>query len=366
MTRCSHKFSPQINRIYEKLGEVFGSHEFTTGQINRALEAMKLIAPLSEEIATKSYQLFRVIMRAQLPQAPEKKWEASRLAMRGAFTWENVLPSVEDPLSILDFLNHHFGPTAPGGQNQDEPIQNALRALASVSGPTITQALSDFDLTQPSFVHGVRLAFQSGRPPKLRKAALLFLPRIADRWFNNPAELMGSNEMKVFCQDWATAVDDFGATDDIRKPTLEVFFSMVNSACWRTHIVPEKWALLKDFTSNPEDSEPFDRCLSNPELIHLIPNEGSPTPRGHWLAILWLRFERLSPDVRNKLELAMKGVSRENVDVCLSAVESEFSKVEHELLPFSTFSKDPAAKALKEKKKGLERAKKSLETFKGV
>ena len=48
----------------------------TTEEIDRALEAMELIAPLSEnEIAQKSYQRFHVVMQAQvsLAYSQEKK-----------------------------------------------------------------------------------------------------------------------------------------------------------------------------------------------------------------------------------------------------------------------------------------------------
>jgi len=66
-----------------------------------------LIAPLSEnEIARNSYQLFHVIMQApiSLTYSQEKKWEASRLTIHGAYKWEIFLPWVEDPQDILIFL----------------------------------------------------------------------------------------------------------------------------------------------------------------------------------------------------------------------------------------------------------------------
>jgi len=52
---CSHERNLQITRIYEKLTETFSNPTPTTEEIDRALEAMELIAPLSEnEIAQKS------------------------------------------------------------------------------------------------------------------------------------------------------------------------------------------------------------------------------------------------------------------------------------------------------------------------
>ena len=330
---------------------------------------MKLIAPLSEEIATKSYDLFRVVMKAQVPQAyPEDGWEASRLAMHGAFGWGGVMPSVENPQDILNFLHHHL---LPSGGNRDEPIQEALHALSSVTGPVMNEALKQFDSTQSSFVRGLCSAFQGNRPPQLRKAALLFLPLVADIWFNTPAPLMKPGEMKILCRDWASAVDDVRAmggtnTNEIRQPALAVFFNMINSAYWRPHIVPGKWKLLKDFTSDPYDCEPLRRCLDNPELINAVPNAGNPAARNFWLAILWSKYELLTPDVREKLATTTSKVSKTDLETCLSVLELELKKIEQALLKYNTWSKEAPAVALREKKSRLERAKESLMGFKGV
>jgi len=82
-------------RIYEKLTETFSNPTPTTEEIDRAPEAMELIAPLSEnEIAQKSYQLFYVVMQAQasLAYSQEKKCDASRLTTYGAYKWDKFLP----------------------------------------------------------------------------------------------------------------------------------------------------------------------------------------------------------------------------------------------------------------------------------
>jgi len=76
-------FSAVTNPVLEspeKLTETFSDPTPTTEEINRALEAIQLIAPLSEnEIARKSYQLFHVVMKAprSLAYSQEKKWDAS-------------------------------------------------------------------------------------------------------------------------------------------------------------------------------------------------------------------------------------------------------------------------------------------------
>jgi len=75
----------------------FGSASPSIDETDHILEAMELIAPLCEnDIAQKSYQLFRVVMQTpvSLAYSPEKKWDMS-------------LPRVVDPQDILTFSDHH-------------------------------------------------------------------------------------------------------------------------------------------------------------------------------------------------------------------------------------------------------------------
>ena len=340
---CSYKFRPQIETVYEKLIEIFQNSALTVGQIDRALEAMELIIPLSKEIATRSYRLFRIIMHAKALQChPEKKLKASRLAMRGAYTWDEVFPRVGDPQDILTFLDDHF---KSADKNQEEPIQNALRALGSVSGSAMNDALNHFDPTQHSFVHGICFAFRGDRPLQLRKAALSFLPLIADRWFDTPAQILKPEEMQRFCKDWASAVDDVGATNGVLKDALAVLFNMMNSQRWRPHIVDDKWKLLEDFISywgdsDMDNTEPLRKCLNNQELIDTILEAGNPDAKVHWLAILWLKFDQLAAGVKDKLTSVTRNISMADIDWCLSMVESKFKKVENKLLKYTSFTPD--------------------------
>ena len=339
LARCSLKFRSQIDRIYEKLLETFRGP--TADSIDRAVEAMRLISPFSQDIALKSYKLFQVIMQPPVLLAcpEEKKWEASRLAMDGAYKWDEVLPPVGNPQDVLTFLNYHFSSPA---QYQDEPIQNALRALGSIPSHVMNEAFRGFnDQTRSSFVRGIRHVFQKNRPLKLRKAAFFFLPIIADSLFNASPPVMEDEEMRAFCVDWASAADDIGHSDDVRKVSLVVLFSMINSPHWRPHIVAETWTLLQDFISNPDDSQPPKQCLDNPQLIDAIPNVGKPSPRAHWLAILWLRYEQLDPSVRKKLEMATREVPRTDLGVCQAAVNSELEKAEKALLKYNAWNPDP-------------------------
>jgi len=339
--------------------------------MDRALEAMELIAPLSEnEIAQKSYNLFRAVMQApvSLAYSQEKKWEASRLAIHGAYKWDKFLPWVEDPEDILKFLDHHFDLATRGGQNQDGPIQNALRALAYASGPVTIEALKRFDPTEPSFVRGICYVLQNNRPFQLRKAGLFLLPLIGDRWFNTPTPIMEPDQMRSLCVDWASALDGIERTNDVQKAALAVLFGMINSPHWRPHIVVEKWKLLEGFTSVPDDSEPLRRCIDNPELIDAIKGVANPAAIVLWLAILWLKYKELIPQVQEQLEAVTKEVAQgrrsTDLDMYLALMDSELKKAEEALGKFNKWSVDPAAVAIRTKIDNLQHAKTSLAALK--
>jgi hypothetical protein len=161
--------------------------------------------------------------------------------MHGTYKRDRFLPWVEDPRDILAFLDHHFDLVIPGGQNQDEPIQNSVRALAYASRPVTMEALGHFDPTGPSFVCGICYVFQDDKPFQLRKAALFFLPLIGDRWYNTPHLIMEPDQTRSLCIDWASAIDGIEWMCDVQKATLAVLFVMTNSSHWRPHIVTEKW-----------------------------------------------------------------------------------------------------------------------------
>ena len=337
-------------------------------EIDRGLEAMKLIAPLSEkEIAQRSYQLFHVVMRAPA-HLQEKKWEASRLTIHGAYKWDRYLPWVEDPQDILTFLDYHFDLATQDGQNQDEPIQNGLRALAYASGPSTIEALGRFNPAKPSFIRGICHVYQDDKPFQLRKAALFFLPLISDRWFNTQRPIMEPDQMKKLCIDWASAVDDNDHAPDFQKATLLVLLGMIDSPHWRPYIVAEKWKLLEYFTSVPDDSQPLKRCIDNPKLMGVIRNVENPAAMVLWLAILWLKYQELTPVVREQLETATReasqGGKKADLNMYLSVMDSELAKAEDTLTRYTTWSIDPVAVALRTKIYNIQQARASLVSFK--
>jgi len=65
-----------------------------------------------------------------------------------------------------------------GGQDQDEPIQNTLRALAYAADPDAFRRLAP---TEPSPIRGICYMFQDEKLFQDCEAALFFLPLIGDR-----------------------------------------------------------------------------------------------------------------------------------------------------------------------------------------
>ena len=321
-------------------------------------------------VAKKSYHLFHVVMQTptSLAYSQEKRWDASRLSMHGAYKWDKFLPWVEDPQDVLTFLDHHFDLATRGGENQDEPIQNALRALAYASGPVTVEALKRFDPTEPSFVRGVCYVYQNKKPFQLRKAALFFLALIGDRWFNTPHPIMEQDQMKELCANWSSTVDGIERTYDVQKGVLAVLLGMINSPHWRPHIVPEKWTLLQHFTAVPDDSQPLKRCIDNPELMDAIRNVKNPAAIVLWLAVLWLKYKELIPEVQEQLEAATKevarGARRADLDMYVSVIDSELKKAKDALAQHNTWSTEPAAIALRTKIENLGQARVALAALK--
>ena len=331
---------------------------------------MELIAPLSkDEIPGKSYELFHVVMQTPVSLAfsQEKKWEASRLAMHGAYKWDKVLPWVDDPQHILIFLDHHFDLATQGDQNQDEPIQYALRALAYASSQVTTKALERFDPTEPSFIRGICYIYQDKKPRELRKAALFLLPLIGDRWFNTDYPIMEPDQIRSLCVNWASTVDVMENTYDFQKANLTVLLGMINSPHWRPHIVKEKWKLLEYFSSVPDDFPPLRRCIDNPELMEEIKRAGNPIAMTLWPMILWLKCKELIPQVREQLETATREAVRDggmDLDMYLSTMETELRRTEDMSGQYVPWSTDPPAIALRGKIAGLQQAKDSLAAIK--
>ena len=359
----------KINRIYQKLVETFKNPSPSTDEVDRALEAMELITPLPMGvIASNSYRLFHVVMHTPISDAYSrvKRWQAARHAMHGACKWDGGLERLDDPQDILTFLNCHISLIPRPKKIRDEAIQNAMRAVAYDPGPATIEALELFDSTNPFFLRGIPYAFEGGQPLQLRKAALLFLPLIGDKWFNNtPYPIMEPDQMNSFCVDWASAIDSVDSTPEIQKAVLAALFGMINSSHWRPHIFPDKSKLLEYFSLVPNyHSKPFRRCLDNPEVTSAISEMGDPAAMSRWLAILWVKYTELIPQVREQSETVTKEVTQgdraTDFDIYLSAIDSGLNKVRDSLARYRPVHRPPAAVALYKKIDTLEQARTAL------
>ena len=322
MTCYSSETDNHIQKIYGKLTETFRNPTPAADEIKRALEAMELIAPLSNEnVAQESYKLFRIIMARSSLQ--ESDWNASRLAMHGAYKSDKFLPEVGDPGDLIAFLEHHFDLATTQDKNQDGPIQHALRALIHVSDPSV---IRDRAIPgDPSFAPGILHVFQGDRPLQLRSVALRFLALVSDKWFDTSLE---SGKMRNFCAGWASFVDSVGSTAEVEEDTLKVFLGIISSPHWCGDMVLGKWKLLERFA--PGDPR-LSGCISNPELMDEIKDTDDRALVTHWLKILWLRHGGLDDKVREQLEETTKELVDEgrkaDLVVCLSAINLELKRV---------------------------------------
>lgn len=333
----------------------------TVEEIRCALGAVGFIEPLFESrMAERDYYLFHAVMQTPVADAPTqgKKRQVIRFTLRGAHTWDKFLPWIRDPQDILAFLDHHFELATQVGTNQDGPIQNALHAFVNPSSAGTGEALKRFDPTEPSFVCGIRYIYQDDKPLQLRKLALLFLPFISGRFFSAPHPIMEPDQMRSFCADWASAVDNVEHSHNIQKAALAVLFGMMNSPHWRPHIIPDKWNLLGYFIAAPYNPEPLRRCLDNPELMDAVSEVENPATMLHWLAISWLNYKELILEVRERLEARTKEVAQRerkaDLDMCLSVIDSELTKAEDTLVSY------PTSAYIKTKIDNLRQAKVSL------
>jgi len=87
-----------------------------------------------------------------------------------------------------------------------------------------------------------------------------------------------------------------------------------------------------------------------------------------WLAILWLKYKELIPQVQEQLETITKEVAqgrrRMDLDMYLSVMDSELRKAEDALTQYNTWSTDRAALALRTKIDNLQQARVSLVALK--
>ena len=361
-SRCSQRVSFHIDSIYKEL-EIIWKDSTKYDEIARALKAMELIVPLSTSLgATKNYGLFRTVMRTP----SWGKWEASRLTLHGAYKGDD-LPPVDDPQDVLTFLDYHFklvlDPKIRDRAIHDEPIRDALHALAHASNPATIKA-ANFDLTQLSFVSGICFAFEDNRPHELREAALVFLSLIGDTWFDAAYRII-PGKMKSFCMDWATAVDSIKHTSNAKNAILMALFHMMDSPHWR-HLIPVgKWKLLEYYPSIPEDCQPWKKCLENPKLVADISQVTDPEAIALWPKVLWLKYDKLTSAVQKELKKVTESAEgRRHIDTYYQEAVEYLQEAEGEKIKYEGRPYEPAVIALERKIKNRQKAVDALRAIK--
>lgn len=91
------------------------------------------------------------------------------------------------------------------------------------------------------------------------------------------------------------------------------------------------------------------RCLENPDAVDAILKVANPDTILLWSKVLWLKYEMLTPAVREKLEVSARGADRDNVALHLSVIEGELEVAERELVEYGQWSNDSKADALRAK-----------------
>ena len=166
--------TPQSSRLFNKFTDSFRNLTLTPEGIDRALEAMELITPLSEnDIAQRSRQLFHVVIQAPVSRLlPCSAPTGGRDSYRGSRILDTSSPwtttSAWPPPAAINRASRS------GVHCKRSPMPLWLR-------PGSIKALKRFDPTEPSFVCGIRFVYQEAKPFQLHKAALFFLSLVGDR-----------------------------------------------------------------------------------------------------------------------------------------------------------------------------------------
>jgi len=119
-----------VNKIFMNISIRFReSSPLTNADVSELpFRALKLITRLrTTAVATKSYELFKTIMRSVVAQ--KKKMAAARLALHAAYPpGLKSVPPVGDPEHISDFLQY-CADLPPGGGNHTDAIPQIIHTI---------------------------------------------------------------------------------------------------------------------------------------------------------------------------------------------------------------------------------------------
>ena len=186
---------------------------------------------------------------------------------------------------------------------------------------------------------------------------------------------MNSKQMKSFCMGWASAVDSVEQTTAVKIATLTVLLEMINSPHWYPHVPPEKFGLLEDIGLIPDDSQPLQNCINNPDLMGAIRDAENPIAIVYWVAILWPKYTELKLEVQEQLKTTTKEIVhneqtpgfdayRSPISKCLLDMNSELKKVKDKLRQYPAWPSNPTTASLNRKAEGLGLAIRTLGAIK--
>jgi hypothetical protein len=268
---------------------------------------------LDDRVRENSYALFRKVMG--LVRSDERLWPSARLLFKGAFRSPGWPPNIGDPKEMLDFLRYHTSPQQRAQVGQ-EPLHHVFRAITLVSDDETYRGLAGFEFTSPDFIDAITRALSNKKFRPLRLAAIYVLPHLDKQLFTSDEAFTDPTRARVFVEAWCTAVrecSDGDCKNETERVALTVLLAIANLPCLRIHVPPEQWSMTRNFRSILGANPPsLQRCTQNPgimEFIKGIPYMQTPPP---WFAMLWMKYDSLSTEVREQLE-------RETRDVALNS-----------------------------------------------
>lgn len=257
---------------------------------------------------------------------------------------------VSGPQEVLSFLEYHFDLQAKG-ENQDEAIQYAIRALAFGASPTCLDTLAQFDPTVRPFFDGIRSLFRSDKPHELKQAGLCFLSHIEARWFPVFSEHVSPDAVQDFCEELVSVVDEVFVDElQVKRAATTVLLSMADAPTFRLHIPLHMWEHLEFVHGLKEDSHPLRRCKDNLDIIPALRRRKDQKPLLLWLAILWREITRLNPKIQAQVvDATTRAVAQSShvQDFLLLLLNAEETRLEEELRLFSSWSTDHEVEALR-------------------
>ena len=351
LTSPSSRFTPISERLFTKLSSIIQNRASTESEIERVLDALRCIGFLTYNIVPRRcLELFTTVMTIAPHISHDLKWNVARQAMHGAFKWDGYYPMVSGPDEILSFLGHHFELQAKG-ENQDEAIQYAIRALAFGSSQTCIAALAQFDPTARPFFDGIRSLFHAEKPHELKTAALCFLSHIESRWFPVFSEHVSPDSVREFCEDLVSVVNDVFVDEiQIKRAATNVLLSMADASTFRLHIPLQMWEHLEFVHELKEDSPPLQRCRDNPDIIPALRRAKNQKPLIFWLAVLWRNIMKLELKIQDQVaDATTKAVNHSPhiEDFLLLLLNAEETRLEEKLRAFSSWSTDEEVEALR-------------------